>query len=77
MGIWIDENDAPRFSVPELLDHFGWPHDDEHIALSVRRARLARKTGRDGQEKCPTCGPGAERGPRAGLPADSLFIRHS
>jgi hypothetical protein len=32
-GIWADAAGDLHFSVPELLDHFGWPHDAEHIAM--------------------------------------------
>jgi hypothetical protein len=31
--IWIRGNEAPHFSVREPLVFFGWPHDDDHIAL--------------------------------------------
>lgn len=32
-GIWEDKAGDIHFSVPELLEWFGWPDDDQHRAL--------------------------------------------
>lgn len=59
-GSWIDENDAPHFSVPELLDHFGWPLDDEHIALVKRGVEdLLAKQGVTAIYQCGAADGGA------------------
>ena len=32
-GIWIDRTGAVHYSIPELLQVFGWPDDTAHRAL--------------------------------------------
>lgn len=44
-GVWVDKDGGLHYSVPELLELFGWPDDPEHRTLveetileSVRKA---------------------------------------
>lgn len=58
-GIWIDTEGHYHFSIPELLDHFGWPHDEEHRKRAEQALReLARKFGAIVVKvtHCPNCG---------------------
>ncbi len=61
-GVWVDDEGHMHFSVPELLEHFGWPHDAEHQAMvrSVIREELERRHGPGVQvierDACPHCG---------------------
>jgi hypothetical protein len=72
-GIWIDQDDALHISIPEILDHFGWPHDEENIN-GVKRAieTLMRQRGFNQpmifQEKCPHCGAGVGEQHKEGCP---------
>ena len=64
-GIWVDTNDNLHFSIPDLLDLFGWPHDEEHkrevekkIREIVEKDFMAAAIRIDA---CPNCGAmGAE-----------------
>ena len=38
-GIWVDRHEALHISVPELLEHFHWPDDDQHRALVLQVVR--------------------------------------
>ena len=66
-GIWIDTDGYPHISIPDILDHFGWPHDEEH-KMGVERvaremiARMGKKYGM--WSAAPTAGP-RERKPTA------------
>ena len=43
-GIWRDSDHHMHFSIPDMLDSFGWPHDDEHTAMVEQVIRDFLKT---------------------------------
>jgi hypothetical protein len=38
-GMWVDEANEMHVSIPELLEVFGWPDDDQHRATCERLVR--------------------------------------
>jgi hypothetical protein len=62
-GIWIDTNDQLHISISDLLDEFGWPHDDEHKTFLERKVQEMVRGFNPGvkfvaQGACPNCGVG-------------------
>jgi len=60
-GVWVDENDALHISIPDLLDSFGWPHDEEHMTEVEKVVQqVVKKQFPDvrfvAQGACPNCG---------------------
>lgn len=74
-GIWVDAKGNIHFSVPDLLDAFGWPHDEEHQGEVEDLVRQVLAENFPGARpiylhRCPCCGvsgwtPHAERCPLA------------
>jgi hypothetical protein len=29
-GIWIDTDGHTHISIPDIMDYFSWPHDEQH-----------------------------------------------
>lgn len=62
-GIWIDTNDQLHVSISDLLDYFGWPHDDEHktfVEKNVQKmiGELVPTVKFIAVGACPNCGVG-------------------
>jgi len=38
-GMWVDDEGEMHVSIPDLLEAFGWPDDDEHRATCERVVR--------------------------------------
>jgi hypothetical protein len=58
-GIWIDTDGYPHISIPDLLDYFRWPHDEEHKRGIERVAReIVARMGKEVRrvDRCPNCG---------------------
>jgi hypothetical protein len=58
-GIWIDTDGHTHISIPDILDHFGWPHDEEHkrgVEQVVHKMLQGKRTDIRLVERCPNCG---------------------
>ena len=58
-GIWIDTDGHTHISIPDILDHFGWPHDEEHKRGVEQVAReMVARMGKEvlRVDRCPNCG---------------------
>lgn len=58
-GIWIDTDGRTHISIPDLLDHFGWPHDEAHkrgVEPAVRKVLENKRTQIRLMERRPNCG---------------------
>ena len=62
-GIWIDTDNALHVSISDILDDFGWPHDDEHktfVEKNIQKLLLELVPGVKfvACGACPNCGAG-------------------
>jgi len=62
-GIWLDTDNQLHVSISDLLDEFGWPHDDEHKAFVEKKvqemiAEMIPGVKFVAQGACPNCGVG-------------------
>ena len=56
--IWIDTDGHTHISIPDILDHFGWPHDEEHkrgVEQVVHEMLRGKRMEIRLVECCPNC----------------------
>ncbi len=62
-GLWVDTNNELHVSITDILDHMGWPHDDEHKTFCEREIQKMIRKLQPGIKfvavgACPNCGIG-------------------